>query len=116
MDQQQSATAADGKQCPACGKDIGLWPVVRAPFPDRIRCPHCRARLTYRGIGGLVVVLVLVAVALTLGWFVAANQLPAANFWARLAIVVVGLGVLWVPVELWAAVYLRRAKVLSRAE
>jgi len=67
---------ADGKHCPACGRDIGLWPVFTAGLPNRIWCPHCSARLSYRGIAGVVVVL-LVALAGTVavGWY-AAGAIP----------------------------------------
>ena len=39
---------ADGKRCPACGHDIGIWAVVSAMWPTRVWCPHCGARLRYR--------------------------------------------------------------------
>ncbi len=40
---------ANGKVCPACAKDIGVWAIFSAGGPSRIRCPHCRARLRYDG-------------------------------------------------------------------
>ena len=36
-----------GKNCPACMKDIGLWPIVRAGWPTRIKCPNCKSILRY---------------------------------------------------------------------
>jgi len=41
----------DGKHCPECEKDIGVWPVLSAGLPSRVHCPHCHARLTYGNIG-----------------------------------------------------------------
>ena len=37
-----------GKNCPQCNEDIGVWSVVSAGTPSRIKCRHCRARLKYR--------------------------------------------------------------------
>ena len=48
---------ADGKHCPACARDIGVWPIFAAGLPSRIRCPHCFARIRYRGIAGVLLFL-----------------------------------------------------------
>ena len=37
----------DGKHCPECGEDIGVWPIFSAGLPNRIWCPHCKTRLRY---------------------------------------------------------------------
>lgn len=52
---------SDGRHCPACEKDIGVWPVLTAGLPTRVRCPHCKARLTY----GSSLLLMLGVVAMT---------------------------------------------------
>ncbi len=62
---------ADGKHCPHCGEDIGVWPVFSAGLPSRIWCPHCGARVRYLDARGPL----LVALA------------------AGLAVIVAGLGV-----------------------
>ena len=49
--------ADDGRHCPSCRKDIGIWPVFTAGLPDWIRCPHCRCRLRYENATGVVVLL-----------------------------------------------------------
>ncbi len=43
----QHQSDSKGKRCPACGKDIGIWVVVNAPFPPWVNCPHCKTRLRY---------------------------------------------------------------------
>jgi hypothetical protein len=57
----------DGKHCPACGKDIGVWPIFSAGLPNRIWCPHCSARLRYRVTTGLLLVIVALAIGLMAG-------------------------------------------------
>ncbi len=49
----------DGKHCPGCGKDIGAWPIFSATLPNRIRCPHCKSRLRYRRIAGVITIVLL---------------------------------------------------------
>src|SRR5579864_4806947 len=100
----------DGKHCPACGVDIGLWPVASATLPSRIRCPRCKARLGYRGIGTVVLVLVLVSVPVfAFAWLVSLLFVGVIQLTVLLAV----LFAAWVPVELVAAKYLRENKVLE---
>ena len=106
----------DGKHCPACGKDVGIWPIASALLPNLIRCPHCRTRLVYRDTGRLLVGLVVLGLALVTGIILLIPWLlPDTHPAVRLAAFVAILLVVWIPVELWAAAYLRRNKVLSRA-
>jgi hypothetical protein len=107
----------DGKHCPACGVDIGLWPIFSAGLPGRIRCPRCEARLGYRGIGMVLLVLGLVLVLVTAAVFAFA-YLVSLWFAGDLRLLVflaawLLLFVAWVPVELVAAKYLRENKVLE---
>ncbi len=37
----------EGKHCPGCGKDIGVWAIIKASLPSKIRCPHCKVALHY---------------------------------------------------------------------
>lgn len=100
----------DGKHCPACGVDIGIWPIFSAGLPNLIRCPRCKARLGYQRIGTVLLVLLLV-----LGAVLAAAYFVAASFEGNLrlvAFIVVFLGV-WVPVELVVTKYLRDKKILE---
>lgn len=99
----------DGKHCPACGVDIGVRPVWFAPLPNLIRCPRCKARLSYEGIVAAVVVLVLLAVAVTAAAIFVTS--PIEGNQRLLAFAAVALGV-WVPVELAGALYLRANKTL----
>lgn len=98
----------DGKHCPGCGKDIGVWPVLMAGLPTWVRCPHCRARLSYGNSGLVMAVLSAFFLLLILGACYFARQHYAANamrFYVLMAVVVV---VTWLPVELLAAIGLRR--------
>ncbi len=40
-----------GRKCPGCGEDIGLWAIVKAPLPNKIKCPHCKIRIEYENAG-----------------------------------------------------------------
>jgi uncharacterized protein (DUF983 family) len=56
---------ADGRHCPACGRDIGIWPVFSAGLPNRIWCPHCGARVRYDRAAGPVLALLPAAVVVS---------------------------------------------------
>jgi hypothetical protein len=98
----------DGKHCPGCGKDIGIWPVLLAGLPTWVRCPHCRARLSYGNCGLLVAGLFGVLLLMSGGAFYFARQHYAANEVRFLVLLAVILVVVWLPVELLATLYLRR--------
>jgi hypothetical protein len=55
---------ATGNECPACGRNIGIWAVFRAPLPNRVFCPHCGERLRY---GDTVLLVASAVVLLVLG-------------------------------------------------
>jgi hypothetical protein len=44
-----------GNDCPACGENIGLAAVFKAPVPNRIYCPHCGERLRYGETWGPII-------------------------------------------------------------
>src|SRR5436190_24261113 len=69
----------DGERCPACGKDIGIWPVLMAGLPSWVRCPHCRARLSYGNTGVIVTLLFALLLLLSGAAFYFARQHYAAN-------------------------------------
>jgi hypothetical protein len=86
----------DGKHCPICLIDIGVFAVVKAPLPDRVRCPHCHARLTYLGGKRLVAVACCVLFGFLIGLFFVLDVLgvtsPAKKLIAMLsALVLLGL-------------------------
>ena len=100
----------DGKHCPACGVDIGVWPIYSAGLPNRIRCPRCKARVAYRETGPVLCAALLVLAAVTAGaWFVA----ESFEGYRRLIAFAVVMGVGWQPIELVLAWYLRANKVLE---
>lgn len=38
---------SNGRNCPVCAEDIGLWPIVYSSAPRKIKCPHCKSILAY---------------------------------------------------------------------
>jgi hypothetical protein len=107
---------SDGKHCPACGKDIGLWAVLSAGLPTRVRCPHCKARLSYSGGRGLVINLFVVLLAAGVAAFYFARQLYAVTrpqFY--LALIILALAIM-LPIDLVATLGLRRRGVLKKVE
>jgi len=47
LPKEERTLSPDGKHCPNCSADIGLWAVFKALTPDRIKCPSCSAGLRY---------------------------------------------------------------------
>ena len=106
----------DGKHCPACAKDIGIWPVLAAGLPSRIRCPHCKARLTYGGSGTLVASLFAVLLTLAVAsFFFVSRQHSVLHLQFHVVFVAVALAVM-LPVDLAATFYLRSRGVLKKVE
>ena len=100
---------ANGKVCPACGKDIGVWAIFSAGVPNRIRCPHCRSRLRYDGTIALMALPFAVVVLAALVFHEVAVDVGVA----RPGLLVAGLLlVTWLPVELLLALYLRDHRTL----
>ena len=95
---------ANGKVCPACGKDIGVWAIVAAGLPNRIRCPHCGTLLRYDGTFALLVLpfAIVILAALIVHEVAIDVGLPRPGL-----IVVVQVLLTWVPVEFLLALYLR---------
>jgi hypothetical protein len=103
-----------GKDCPHCGDDIGVWPVFSAGLPNRIKCPHCKARLRYHNTTGLVVTLLVLSVPLAAGaYFAACELVPDDSAGIRvLAFVAIFLGA-WSALELPAVWLLRSQRELQ---
>jgi hypothetical protein len=107
---------SDGKHCPACGKDIGLWSVLSAGLPTRVRCPHCQARLSYGGDSALMVGLFAILLVAAGAAFYFARQIhPSMHSRFYFTLVLLALA-LMLPVELAATLYLRRHGVLTKAK
>src|SRR5262245_7976997 len=104
----------DGKHCPACGRDIGLWPVLTAILPTRVRCPHCKTSLAYSNSSRLV--FGLLALGLLLGaaaYFLAVWMQIKDRIQFHAA--AVGLFVaLWLPVEIAVTLLVRQRSNLVR--
>lgn len=90
----------DGKHCPGCGKDIGMWPIFSAGLPNRIWCPHCKARLRYRNALGLLLGGLALAAAAALGSLYAARELvPSEPRLAQTGVVLLIFFAVWCAVE-----------------
>jgi hypothetical protein len=101
--------ADDGRHCPSCRKDIGLWPVFTAGLPDRIRCPHCRCRLRYENATGVVVLLLAALAGAVYGGFQLARFVFPSSFGSRNILFAAVVLAVWIPVE-WAVVRFLRAR------
>ena len=101
------AASGDGKHCPACGKDIGIWSVLLAGLPTWVRCPHCRARLSYGNAAVLVGLLFGVLLLLSGAAFYFAKQHYSANEARFFMVLGVSVVAVWLPIELAAALFLR---------
>ncbi len=92
----------DGKHCPSCGKDIGVWPILSAGLPSRVRCPHCKSRLRYRKTARIIAFVLVGLYVLVVGAFVLASSLATPRrglVWATvvtIGCVVVELVTTWV--------------------
>ena len=107
---------SDGKHCPDCGQDIGIWPVFSAGLPSRVRCPFCKSRLSYGDTRTLVAC--LAAVVLLVG---ASSYFFVSRFYAitRLEFHVLSAGlalVLLLAVDFAVAMYLRNSRGLKKLE
>ena len=100
---------ANGKVCPACAKDIGVWAIFSAGGPSRIRCPHCRSRLRYDGAIAVMALPFAVVVLAALVVHEVAVDVGVARPGLFVAILLL---VTWVPVELLLALYLRDHRTL----
>ncbi len=96
----------DGKHCPSCGKDIGVWPVFSAGFPSWIWCPHCKSRLRYRDAANIAAVLVAIALLVVVSALI---FFPSLTNRGRLVILLIP----WVPVELVMTWFLRNRRELE---
>lgn len=110
---------SDGKHCPVCDKDIGLWPVLSAGLPTHIRCPHCKARLSYGNSFLLLLgVVAMVSVVGVLSYYSASHYLaPSARLSQPLkfySVVAVLFLCLWLPIELAFTFYIRRRGALKK--
>jgi hypothetical protein len=109
----------DGKHCPSCDHDIGIWAIFSAGWPSRIFCPSCGARLSYQAMWGVFLVLCVLAL-LTASASYYATVLLAASFLTDQTLQVVVFFAIcfaaWCIVELLMTLYLRGNKILKKWE
>jgi hypothetical protein len=104
---------ANGRDCPVCGKDIGLRAVVTAGLPNRIRCPHCRTQLRY---DGMITILALPFVIVILAALIIHEVAVDVGVTLPGLVLVIMVLLTWIPVELFIALYLRDHRTLHRVE
>jgi len=104
----------DGKHCPECRRDIGLWAVFSAILPTRVRCPHCKASLAYSNSSRLVVGLLVLGLLLGgLAYFLALRLQIKDRFQFHFVAVAL-FTVLWLPVEVAVTLLVRQRSVLQK--
>src|SRR5262245_40267059 len=107
----------DGKHCPDCGKDIGIWPIFSAGLPNRVWCPHRTARLRYRNSLGLLLGGLALVAAASLGSLYAARELvPSEPRLARMGLFLLIFFVVWCVVEFLLVLLLRGHYELESVE
>ncbi len=106
-----------GKNCPHCGRDIGVWPIFSAALPNRIWCPHCKSRLRYRNTTGSLATVLAIGLLVAVGAYGAAERLaPSDSFAIWAGVFVLIIAALWSLLELLAAWYLRHRYELEVLE
>lgn len=109
-----------GKTCPNCKTHVSIWRIVLAPLPNRIRCPHCRARLRFRDARRTLWLLICLAIVIagvalfasglyraTIGGVSSRELFQRCADFAALTLLA------WFPVEVAAAWFLRKNKAME---
>jgi uncharacterized protein (DUF983 family) len=104
---------ANGKDCPHCGKDIGVWAIFAAGSPSRIRCPSCHARLKYDGAIALMAIPYIIVLLCAVIVHEAAVDAGIPRPGAYVAVLVI---VTWIPIELLLTLFLRDRRTLHLVE
>jgi uncharacterized membrane protein len=85
-------------------------------LPNRIRCPHCRSRVRYAGIGGVIAFLIVLFIVLSSTAFALAQMIiPGSLSFEHIAVFAALLVAAWTPIELATALFLRRRRRLRGA-
>lgn len=103
----------DGKHCPGCGKDIGVWPVLSAALPNWVRCPHCKSRLRYRRAGGVIAIVLVGLLGVVVVTFLKVSSLATPRRSLIGAAIVI---VSYILVELATTWFLRNRRELELAD
>jgi hypothetical protein len=108
---------ADGKHCPACGRDIGYRSVILATSPMHVRCPNCGASLAYAGSWRVIFVCLIVScIPVALTFYVGRLLTPAVGAIGR-GCWLAGSFIFWgIVLELGATRFLRERRVLHLRE
>ncbi len=102
-----------GKICPICNKDIGIWTVIKTPLPNMMRCKNCKSKITYEKKGYLIIFISsLVYVALLVATFHLFNVLDRFSLVQSVVIWAIICILYWQPFEVIIAIYLRRTQKL----
>ena len=106
----------EGKLCPLCNKDIGIWSVISASWPTRIKCPNCKSTLKYdikiwRTL--LIAILPLSIVLLFFSFGIIYFIFPNLEVILRIILSLALLLLLWLVFEWITALYVRKHKKLK---
>jgi len=102
--------------CPHCGEDIGLWPIISAGLPNRIKCPRCKTRLRFKTNSWLhffFVALPLLVLFLAVSQWITEYLASSAPRSMQILIFTILFVSLWLLYEIPNAIYLRKSKVLE---
>jgi len=101
-------------QCPKCNVDIGLASVMKAMFPNRIMCPHCGTRLTYKPVPWLMIIICAFIYTLFLILVLShTSNLELPNIFMNLAVNMVLVFLIWQPFDYLITRHLIRSCQLS---
>jgi len=106
-----------GTHCPVCQKSIGIWPIIKAPLPSQIYCPHCESRLKYRGNHiPMIAVSVLFFIMILFYAIDQAAVIDKIETWQSVIVIILFCLAFWAPFELFFALYLRSKYKLKACE
>jgi hypothetical protein len=107
----------EGKLCPSCNADIGVWPHIKSAWPNAgLKCPYCRKKLKYNPAGwGLFLFLTVVYMSILLIAFCMTIRILIIKLtFFEYMILIVTIGYLtWLPFDLFAAHNLREKSKLE---
>ena len=98
----------NGKHCPNCNRDIGVWAIIKIGWPTLLKCPHCKSKLSYEpiGIGMLLLSFFAYLFLLILSTIIVLLYLPLTLL-AKIFIFIIMAAVFWQPFEFFMVKRLR---------
>jgi len=99
--------------CPACGRPLSLWDVVKAPTPGSLRCGGCRTALAFDANLPAIALAAVVALSL-LAWLAEPLYAGFAGFgiWPAATVAAIAALGVWLLFETALAAYLLRRRTV----